>query len=110
MNLDKIILFLKPQYNQLLQFQFTIVNPLFWVMLVLLFLLGLKFWDKKKAVSFSISLGVVLLIGTKIEDIFSTAISRPGTAFDPIILRLIFGVFAAIVIIYYFFIKSDSAY
>ena len=92
------------------QYQFTINNPVFWAILIVLALILTRFWDIKKSFSFSIAIGIVLLATTKIEHIVVAASTSANEFFDPIVIRILSVIAITLVVLYYIFIKTDSAY
>jgi len=92
------------------QYQFTANNPLFWAILVVLALMLTRFWDIRKSFSFSLAVGVVLLATTKIEHSMMKALTSANEFFDPIVIRLLSVIAITVIILYYVFIKTDSAY
>lgn len=92
------------------QYQFTVNNPIFWAILIVLALLLTRFWDIKKSFSFSITIGIILLATTKIEQAVVSASANAQEFFDPVVVRILSIVVIALVILYYVFIKTDSAY
>ncbi len=97
-----------PHIENIIGFQFTIGNPIFWILLLFLCLLLSRFWDIKKSISFSLVLGTVLLVSTKIEVSMMEGMSKAGENFDPVIVRLLAGIAVCLIVLYYVFIKSDS--
>ncbi len=98
---------IRPYLNSLKKFQFSYLNPLFWVFFLFLFLILLRFWRPKKSFSFCMLLAMVLLIDTKIEN-FIGSISQPQDGVEPaMIFRIIAGIILAFISIYYFLIRED---
>lgn len=92
------------------QYQFTVANPIFWGMLLVLALILTRFWDIKKSFSFSVAVGIVLLLTTKIEHFIMEGLATTNEFFDPVIIRLLSVIAITLIILYYIFIKTDSAY
>ncbi len=93
--------------NSLQNFQFYYLNPLFWIFFLFLFLILLRSWRPKKSLSFCLSLAIVLLLETKIEN-FIGGISKHSEGVDPnFIVRIIFGMLIAFIFIYYFMVRED---
>lgn len=92
----------------LLQFNFSPLNPLFWIFLLLLCLVLLKTWHIKKAISFCVVVGFLLLATTKLEAVITAWIASQGEIFDPMILRLACGVLLVFITIYYFLVKEND--
>lgn len=90
------------------EFQFSISNPVFWLSLIILFFIAMRFWKPKKALYFSLVIGGILLATTKTESVIGQAIRRGGETFDPMVLRISALFFIAVVWLYYGFIKSDT--
>ena len=96
-----------PYLNDLKNFEFYYLNPLFWMFFLLLFLILLRSWKAKKALSFSLSLAAILLINTKIEH-FVSGLRRTTEGFDAnIIVRMISGMVIVFICIYYFLVRED---
>lgn len=106
MNLQEILLWLEPYLNKMLRFQFEITDPVFWVFICLIFLVSVRMWGVKKALSFSLVTAALLIINTFAEDYVSQALYRPDDLFRYIV-RGVAILLIAIIGIYYAFLKSD---
>jgi len=89
-------------FKELESWNFSYLNPLFWIFLILLFLLLLYFWAPKKSFSFCFALGIILLLSTKIDNLISGALFGYPTVKMITIYLLIF------VVMYFIFIKRDD--
>lgn len=95
--------YLLPHLEELKDFEFSYLNPLFWVSLFVIFLILSRFWgERRKAFSFSVISGLILLGMTKTEVYFSTLF---GDSLVPFLVRMISLFIASIVFLYYVFIK-----
>ena len=110
MRIDVPTDFMQPHLNNILNYQFTLSNPLFWVILFIFCLLLLRFWDLKKSFSFGFVLAIVLLATTKIESIAASKLTGAGEAYDPVVVRVLSVLAVCLIVLYYVFIKTDSAY
>lgn len=106
-NFQGLIKYFNTNLASLRNFQFSPFNLVFWVFLIVVFLLLLKFWVAKKSFSFCLAIAIVLLGTTKLERLVSTAIVSHGETFDPLVFRIAAIFFIAVVWLYYGFIKSD---
>ena len=66
-----------------------------------------RFWQGKKAFSFAIVIGAILLATTKVEAILADYIVKAGGSFDPIGIR-VGSCFVISVIFLYYAIIRDS--
>jgi hypothetical protein len=106
MSFEEIFLWLEPYLNKMLRFQFEISDPVFWVFILLIFLVSVRMWGAKKALSFSLATAAILVINTFAEDYVSRALYRPDDLFR-FIVRGVTILLVAIIGIYYTFLKSD---
>lgn len=93
--------------NSLRHFQFSYLNPLFWVMLLLVFLTVVNFWGAKKSLSFCFLAAVILLATTKIESMIVNMVAKSGEVFDPIIMRAISFLIILMITLYYSCVRED---
>ena len=93
--------------DSLKNFQFTPLNPVFWMFLLLLFLILLRFWLPRKSFSFCLIVAIVLLATTKLEDFLVNKLTKSIEIFDPRIIRLLPIMAISLVFLYYSFIKID---
>ncbi|MBM3245793.1 MAG: hypothetical protein FJZ13_00480 [Candidatus Omnitrophica bacterium] len=98
---------LMPYLNSLQNFNFSYLNPLFWVFLLLLFLILLKIWQARKAFSFCAILAVILLATTKIEEVVARAVTEAGGVFDPLVIRIVSIAVIMGIALYYLMIRED---
>jgi len=94
-----------PYYQSLKNFQFLFYNPLFWVFLLILFFILLRFWESGKAFSFCLIIAGVLLGLTRLESFLTTLLAKHGASFDPLPLRILSIVIIVVVSVCYFFIS-----
>ncbi|MFH1769016.1 MAG: hypothetical protein ABH858_07635 [Candidatus Omnitrophota bacterium] len=111
-NIDIILLELKRgfywHFINLKQFRFSQDNPVFWLLLLLLFFVLRIFWKQRKSFYFCIVFGAILLANTKIEAVLANTVNRPGVIFDPLLLRLFSAALILFILSYYIFIKADD--
>ena len=88
-------------------FHFSLFNPLFWAVLLLLFLLLLTIWRAKKAFSFSLITGIILLINTEIENYLVDKFAKSGEVFDLTTFRLFPLAIIAFIFLTYLFLTRD---
>ena len=98
---------ISPCLDSLRNLNFSYLNPLFWIFLLLLFLILLKFWKAKKSFSFCLILAIILLATTKLENVTANIVAKFQGEFDPIIIRALSGIIIVFVSLYYFLIKED---
>ena len=109
MNFSGLTQWFSANIASLRNFQFSILNPVFWLFFIVLLLIVMRFWKPKKAFSFSLVVALILLATTKTEDMINKAlISKYGEVLDPSILRIGAVFFIAVIWMYYAFIKSDN--
>lgn len=91
--------------RNLRNFEFTILNPLFWGIITLLFFILSRFWSSRSAFSFCLMAALLLLLTTEIEYRFKVAFTNAGEIFDPGIIRLMALVAIAGIFLSYEFLK-----
>lgn len=96
----------KPYLDELGRFHFSFTNPLFWVGILLLFFILLRFWNVKKAFSFSLITAAVFLAATVVEGYAIQKITTLGGEFDPLIVRIMLLVVVIFIACYYVFIRD----
>lgn len=95
--------------RELQQFQFYFSNPVFWLCVLIVFLVLLRFWHVKKSFSFSVLAAAILLVTTQVEHLVVDFVRQHGETFDPIIIRVL-SVFAIIILfVYYSMIRGNSS-
>ena len=94
--------------DSLKNFNFSFLNPVFWLFLLILFLILLRFWLAKKAFSFCMILAIVLLATIKLENFMAGLLANSVKTFDPTIIRLFAIAIVVFIFIYYAFIKRDK--
>lgn len=93
-----------PYYKALNNFHFHFYNPLFWVFLLILFLILLRYWQEGKAFSFCLILAIILLGTTKFESMTREALANYGQTFDPLAARVLALVIIGVISICYAFL------
>ncbi len=96
-----------PYLNSLGHFRFSFLNPLFWIFLLVLFLMLLRFWYARKSFSFCLIVAIILLVTTRLEDFMVSILAKNGEGFDPLIIRVLSIVAILIISLYYFFIREN---
>ncbi len=94
--------------NQILNLEFGFFNPVFWIFILVLFLIAMRYWKAKKALSFCATISIILLLTTKAERFLAKVLFQNGEIFEPIIVRLFSGVILAGVILYFIFIRGQD--
>lgn len=97
---------IEPYLESLMNFQFSVSNPLFWILLLVLFLILLRFWDIRKSFSFCCIVAVLLLATTKAEVLIAGFVIKSSGTFDPFLIRTIPIIVLSFILIYYIFIKE----
>jgi hypothetical protein len=93
--------------ESLRNFQFSIANPVFWVFLVILFLILLRFWLPKKSFSFCLIVAIVLLGETQAENYLTGLLAKSQETMDLTIIKVISLLIIFVTFIYYAFIKGE---
>ena len=106
MSFEDIYLWFEPHVSKILRFEFGIADPVFWVFILLIFLVSVRMWGAKKALSFSLATAAALVINTFVEDYVSRVLYRPDDLFR-FIIRGVTILLIAVIGIYYTFLKSD---
>lgn len=70
-------------------FQFQVENPVFWAMMLVLFLFLLKIWTAKKAFWFCAVTAGILIAMTSAELKVLEQFNQAGDPFDPGVIRLV---------------------
>ena len=94
--------------NSLKNLNFSAFNPVFWLFLLALLLILLKFWNIRKSFSFCVVIAIILLADTKVESLVIDFFNRNAEAFDPVIVRIISAFLILLVILYYTFVRVDE--
>ena len=92
---------------ELMNFQFLITNPVFWLMIFVLFIVFLKLWDIKKSFSFSAIVAVILIVTTEVEHYVIAAFRGAGEAFDPVFIRIICLIVIGVLLFLYLFMVKN---
>jgi len=88
-------------------FNFSFLNPLFWIFIFLLFLILLRFWQAKKSFSFCLIIAIILLATTKLEGLLADKLTTSREAFDPLLIRVLSGFIIMIIGFYYTVMKEE---
>ena len=89
MHLGQIKATLSSYFEPLANYHFDFFNPFFWLTVVFIFLLFLKFWELKKSFFFSLFLTFMLLTTTEIENRLIMFFASAGESFDTAVIKLI---------------------
>ncbi|MGD9015397.1 MAG: hypothetical protein PVI33_05190 [Candidatus Omnitrophota bacterium] len=106
-NLEVLKLTIALHLYSLRNFHFSLFNPVFWAGLLLLFLLLSLIWKAKKAFSFCLILGIILLINTELENYLIGKFAKTGEMFDPATFRLFPLAIIAFIFLAYLFLSKD---
>ena len=105
-NLATLKATLQPHIQQLQELHFSFTNPVFGLLLLLVFLLLLKKWGRSKAFSYCLLVSSILCLDTGLEGYFVTPIAESGVLLSDIIHAIVY--FAVIVItLYYAMIRNE---
>lgn len=104
--LDALKAGLSSHLKSLQNFDFSFFNPLFWIFLLILFLVLLRFWETKKSFSFCFTIGVVLLATTEMERYVTDLFTRPGETLDLFVIRISSLLLISVISLYYLFLKD----
>ena len=96
-----------PYLDNLRNFNFSFLNPLFWIFIFLLFLILLKFWQAKKAFSFCLIITIILLATTKLEGLLADKLTTSRETFDPLLIRILSAFIIMIIGFYYAVMKEE---
>ena len=95
-----------PYLDSLKNFNFSFLNPLFWVFILALFLILLRFWQTKKSFSFCLTITIILLATTKLEELLADKLTTPTETFDPLLIRILSCFIILAIGLYYAVIKE----
>ncbi|MCK9615243.1 MAG: hypothetical protein M0R48_07050 [Candidatus Omnitrophica bacterium] len=95
-------------FYELVHFNFSVTNPVFWLFFLILLFVLLKSWKIKKAFSFCFVIALILLSVTKIENYIMKLFRKSGESFDPLVTRISCIIFILVVALYYFFIAGND--
>ncbi len=107
MNWFSEIPFFDAYLSELQSFQFKFDNPLLWALLLLLYFIARRSWLPRKSLSFTTIIGGVLLLTTFFEGYLVDFFQKAGWLFEPIIVRLLSCTILMIIVLYYYFIRTD---
>lgn len=82
--------------------KFSFLNPLFWGILFVIFLIFARLWDTRRAFSFCLTTAVILLAATKLE---GYVLNMFGDSFAPFLIRILLLFIMGLVFVYYAAIK-----
>ncbi len=99
MDRERIMTAMLTYLAPLKNYEFTFFNPMFWLVLVCIFLLYLKFWQLKKSFSFSLFLAFMLLSTTEIQARVTSLLAPAGEPFDTTIIK-----FISLIIVSFFYL------
>jgi len=92
--------------DSLKDFNFSFLNPVFWLLIFVLFLVLLKFWQTRKAFSFSLLTAAILLASTQIEIYLKGKLTPVAGQVDPFLFRLLTLFLIFVTLFYYALIKE----
>ena len=92
--------------QSLKNFDFSFRNPLFWLLILVMFLILLKFWQGKKAVSFSLIIASILLLATQLETLFKGHLTAVAGDMGPFVVRLLSLFLIFVILLYYALIRE----
>ncbi|MFA5337485.1 MAG: hypothetical protein WC330_04045 [Candidatus Omnitrophota bacterium] len=95
-------------FYELVRFDFSVTNPVFWLFFLVLLLILLRSWKVKKAFSFCFVIAVILLVASRIEKHVMVFFRKSAGSFDPILIRISCVIFILVVSLYYFFMKGND--
>jgi hypothetical protein len=95
-------------FSELICFNFSVVNPVFWLFFLILLLILVKSWKIKKAFSFCFVIALILLAETQIENHVMDFFRRNKEQFDPLLIRIACVIIILVVSLYYFFIRGEN--
>ncbi|RKY31415.1 MAG: hypothetical protein DRP74_04945 [Candidatus Omnitrophota bacterium] len=94
-----------PHFKELTEYHFSVTNPLFWILCLLLMLLLARIWGLKKSFGFCLILSLVLLTTTIIENFMLDILSQsPILSALPKVISLIV---LSMISIYYLFVRKS---
>ena len=92
--------------QSLKNFNFSFRNPVFWLLILMICLILLKFWQGKKALSFSLITASILLLTTQIESLLQSNITPVTGDMGPFVIRLLAMFLILVVFFYYSLIRE----
>lgn len=95
-------------FYELVRFNFSVANPVFWLLFLISLLILLKLWKIKKAFSFCFVIALILLAATKVENYIVEFFKRNKEQFDPVLIRITCVIIILAVSLYYFFIRGEN--
>lgn len=93
----------EPHLKSLINLNFSVFNPLFWIFALLLLLIVLKFWSNMKSFSFWSTVIIVLLITSSMVNSIEKYIPEDNIGIKSLV-RIFSLVIISFVWIYYFFL------
>ena len=106
MNIEHISEILQPYLANILKFRFEVSDPVFWLLILIIFYFAVRMWGNKRALSFSLVVAATLVVNTYAEDFISQLLYRPDDLFRYIV-RGVTLLFLIIMSLYHAFLKSD---
>jgi len=95
-------------FSELIRFNFSVVNPVFWLFFLIVLLILVKSWKIKKAFSFCFVIALILVAETQVENHVMDFFRRNREQFDPLLIRISCVVIILAVSLYYFFIRGND--
>jgi len=95
-------------FYELVNFNFSVTNPVFWLLFLVSLLILLKSWKIKKAFSFCFVVALILVAATKIQNYMVEFFKRNKEQFDPLLIRIACVIIILVVSLYYFFIRGED--
>jgi len=96
---------IEPDIQAMQNFRFYFSNPIFAILILMIFLILTKLWGIKKSFSYCLILSSILYFTTRITAYTSLSINGSGVTYADII-KFIAIVFIALTSVYYFLMKS----
>jgi hypothetical protein len=93
--------------ESLYEFEFTFFNPLFWAIVLILFLVLRRIWGKKNSFTFSSLTAIILLVTTELENNIAVAMAIHGEPFDSGIIRMLSIVIILVLFLAYVFLRAE---
>lgn len=95
------------QLNELRDFHFSFFNPLFWIFFIAVLVILVRLWEFRKSFSFCVTVAVILLLTTRVEELISRNLVASGEAYTPFFIRAVSLFIISVILIYFIFIRDS---
>lgn len=92
-------------FESLYRFNFSCLNPVFWLVILILYIILRRFWEAKSAFTFLLLTAVILLLTSAFEGRIAFAMAAGGEQLDPGLIRLITLLIIGVLFLAYTFLR-----